>query len=54
MQNSNTNSLVDIVKTPFIIIINIIIYIGYGIKYVFYDLILNIFNILCIKIARKY
>ncbi len=47
-------SVVDILKAPFVILYNLVIYTGVGIKAVFFDLWVNIFNGLSYQVDKTY
>ena len=41
---NKSNSVIEILKSPFVILYNIIVYTGVGIKAVFFDFWVNIYN----------
>ena len=51
---NQTNKILDIIKTPFIILYNIIAYAGVGIKATFFDLWVNLYNSASYQVDKTY
>ena len=54
MQGTKSIDILEILKTPFFVLLNLISYIGYGIKFVFYDFIANLYNGTSYRVSKAY
>lgn len=54
MNNNKKMSVTDVLKTPFIVLYNIIVYAGIGIKATFFDLWVNIYNGASYQVDKVY
>ena len=51
---NKSNSVIEILKSPFVILYNIIVYTGVGIKAVFFDFWVNIYNGVSYQVDKTY